>query len=453
MIPDEVKFFVRDALDNRNIATLDESFVVNNLGIGEFFISRGTPWKVLDISEREVLVEPAEDISGAIPAWEGEQIPVPYYIAQEVGRLRKEVVNEKFNFPEYCMDGAAFVEAHSLMKKQAEHYVPDEKTVAVETADNFLIMHCHFGSLVNETLAKVLSVLVSAYTGASITTKSDPYRIVFQFPSEPRPDLVKKFLFETRPESLGSILERSLLRTTLFRYRFIHVAKRFGLIEKQHDYQKISIRKLIEAVLDSPIYRETLSEIFTEKLDVETAKEVLRDIQDSKIRFVEHPGQPTPLTLYSLKRLMSFPDLVLPGRPEAEIIRIMKARINNKRAKLFCTFCKSIFYERIDRLPQKINCPHCQSNMVSYAKADENIAEIWGKARSDAEKKKRKEYEQIAVLVSTYGKRAIIVLSGHGIGPDAATRILGRLRKSDEELYRDMLDAQRDFLRTHRYWS
>lgn len=458
MIPDETKFFVMDSTSGKNIAVLDEAFVVNNLSPGSLFITRGTPWNVVDITEREVIVQPAYDISGAIPAWEGEQIPVPYEIAQEVGRLRKKILEEGFDFTKYCMDSSAYIEALTLSKKQKDYFIPDDKTIWFEAVDNFLIIYAHFGSVVNETLGKMVSILVSAYLGETVGMKSDPYRLILEFTKSSQPELVKKVLLETKPETVKTILERSLLRTTLFRYKFIQVAKRFGLVEKFHDYQKINIRRLIEAVLDSPIYQETLNEIFKEKLDVEKTKEVLSDMQSGKIKINEYNGKMSPLTQHTLDRIMKVPELILPARPESEIIEIMKTRIYDKRAKLICTYCSSIFYDMVKDLPKKIKCPSCGSTMVTFSKSDEDVKALLEKKKQskkldDEEEKKLKEYEHIATLINAYGKQAVIVLSGRGVGPEVATRVLGRRRQTEKGLFKDMLEEQKKFLATKRYWT
>ncbi|MEM4724790.1 MAG: hypothetical protein QXP01_07240, partial [Candidatus Hadarchaeum sp.] len=59
---------------------------------------------------------------------------------------------------------------------------------------------------------------------------------------------------------------------------------------------------------------------------------------------------------------------------------------------------------------------------------------------------------QAANLVLSYGKRAVIALSGRGIGPQTAARILSK-NSSDEAFYRDILQAERIYSRTRRFWD
>jgi len=458
MIPDEAKYFVIDATTQKNVAVLDESFVANNLEPNAIFITRGTPWRVLDVSAKDVIVEPAEDISGAIPSWEGEQIPVPFEVVQEVGRLRREIADGKADYSKYKLDDQAITAVERSVRQQEKSFIPDDKTVVFETVDNFVIAYAPFGSLINETIGKVLSILLSAFLGESVAMKSDPYKLVFEFATKPRGDLIQQFLLETKPDALLSILEKSLLRTPLFRYKFIQVARRFGLLERGADYQRISVRKLIDAVLDSPIYTETFSEILKEKFDVEETKDILRQIQSGKIKLFDYKGKLSFLSAQAIDKLFSVPELISPARPEAEILDLMKKRIDDRMAKLICFYCGNIFYERIKALPEKIKCPKCKSSVITYAKSDEDLSQLFqkrgeGKKLTEEESNKLKEYEQIASLVNAYGKRAVIALSGRGVGPGTATKLLGRMRKTERELLKDMLDAQKTFIKTKRYWK
>jgi len=93
MIPDEKSYPVVDITSRRRIGVLDESFVISNIFEGESFILQGRPWKVVGIDNEEVIVTPIKDI-GKVPSWIGEDIPVPFEVAQEVGRLRRELKEE-----------------------------------------------------------------------------------------------------------------------------------------------------------------------------------------------------------------------------------------------------------------------------------------------------------------------------------------------------------------------
>ena len=56
-------------------------------------------------------------------------------------------------------------------------------------------------------------------------------------------------------------------------------------------------------------------------------------------------------------------------------------------------------------------------------------------------------------LVIVYGKRAIITLAGRGVGPQTAARILAMLHPTQERLLKDILEAEKQFVKTHIYWK
>jgi ATP-dependent Lhr-like helicase len=87
MIHDERKVPVFDMVSRRTVGTLDESFVVGWVHTGAVFITEGQLWRVLDIADGKLTVEPAKKALGELPSWEGEQIPVPFNVAREVGEM------------------------------------------------------------------------------------------------------------------------------------------------------------------------------------------------------------------------------------------------------------------------------------------------------------------------------------------------------------------------------
>jgi ATP-dependent Lhr-like helicase len=62
---------------------------------------------------------------------------------------------------------------------------------------------------------------------------------------------------------------RSTVKTGIFKRRMVHVARRFGGIQKWVDLSKVSLRKLMESFEDTAIYDEALKETFNSDLDIE----------------------------------------------------------------------------------------------------------------------------------------------------------------------------------------
>ena len=68
------------------------------------------------------------------------------------------------------------------------------------------------------------------------------------------------------------------------------------------------------------------------------------------------------------------------------------------------------------------------------------------------EKRKFSRAWKVSSLVENFGKTAIIVLSGYGIGADTAARIL-RNMVDEEHLYRQIYEAERQYIMTRGFWD
>jgi ATP-dependent Lhr-like helicase len=97
MIPDEKTFNAVDISSRRKIGTLDERFVLNHGFEGAKFILHGRPWIIIKREDEQILISQSKEL-GEVPSWAGEDIPIPYEIAQEVGSIRRRIAaNEPIN--------------------------------------------------------------------------------------------------------------------------------------------------------------------------------------------------------------------------------------------------------------------------------------------------------------------------------------------------------------------
>src|SRR5918912_2252504 len=172
MIPHVLKFEVIDSISKRRIGTLDQQFVGDYEEKGNVFVLKGSQWRVLSVDEARLVVnvEPLRGAAINIPYWVGEMIPVDYKTAEEVGILRNQAASGNIKLSTPIIDNIL-----KVLK-----VIPDSKNIVVESyaSRNMLVMHCAFGSKVNNTIASLLSTILSSQIGYIVESRSDAYRIM-----------------------------------------------------------------------------------------------------------------------------------------------------------------------------------------------------------------------------------------------------------------------------------
>ena len=492
MIPDERKVEVHDIVTGKLICMLDERFVLNFADPGALFVAKGETWRIIDTEledgEPRLKVEPGVKREGEIPNWEGEEIPVPFAIAQEVGTLRAQIaafitahgrlddLKERLGH-DYSVDGECFEPLIALIAQQLEqgYPVPTARDLVVELADDEheVVINMCCGHLVNETFGRLLITLVGARLGADISMEIDPYRIKLKSGRKLKREAVKQALYALEPDFVAVLLEKMIKNSFLFKWELLNVAKRFGALRKDFERTQISADKLVALFSETPIYEETIHEIFTEKLDVERTTEVVKNLKSGElaVHFSSHGLSPIGASGY-----LSWRDILATEREESLIIDALRNRILNDRVLLFCVNCKR--WESLRRVQavsergaESLVCPLCDSRLVAALKPweKEEIKLVKQHASSGTpkgtnrgvERERVKRVYRNANLVLSYGIPAVIALAARGVGPEVAARVLRRFKHSfnalepddEHDLYRAILEEERKYARTRRFWD
>ncbi|MCK4416054.1 MAG: DEAD/DEAH box helicase, partial [Thermoplasmatales archaeon] len=283
MIPDEKTYAAIDISTRKAIGTLDESFVLSNGFEGEKFILRGRPWVIVKRDEDKLLISSVKEI-GTVPSWVGEDLPVPFEVALEVGRLRR-FASENRGIRKYPCDKETldkFLHYVSNQKKQG-FIVPSDKTITLEVEDKTIVINACFGTKVNETLGRLISAILAQSLGESIGINSDSYRINLELPARIPVERVKDIFIKTKPETLEYLIETVLRNSTYIRWQLVHVARKFGALRKDSDYRSIGMKRLFGLFEQSPIFEEALDKLIWERMDIENTKQVLQKIQNDEI--------------------------------------------------------------------------------------------------------------------------------------------------------------------------
>jgi ATP-dependent Lhr-like helicase len=463
MIPDERRYNVYDIVGRRSVGTLDEAFVVSFAEPGATFVTKGEIWEIAEIEEDEIKVVPIQR-SGEIPSWSGEEIPVPFEVAQEVGRIRRrisdllesegELAAVSYLLSSYPLDPQAARGLVGIIKKHLNemHPLPDDSTIVVEGNGSEIVIDACLGHKANDALGRVLTSLLSARFGSSVSLEIDPYRIGLVLPKAIAAEEVAGLLQELLPEHIEPILEMTLKNTTLLRWKMVHVARKFGALSREVDYQKISMNKLLSIFEDTPMYREALREIYQDRLDLERARKVLSWIKEGRMTIATSGPSPIGSSGRGGGR-----DTVFPENADAAIIELLKARIQNDRVLLFCASCQSWKSLRtVARVPERPECPRCGSRLVAALKPWEEeeirVVKKPEKSKTAEDRRRTRRVFRNANLVLSYGRTAAIALASRGLGPETASRVIGKLRKDELEFYRDILKAEKEYARTKRFW-
>ncbi|OGS48611.1 MAG: hypothetical protein A3K68_05505 [Euryarchaeota archaeon RBG_16_68_13] len=444
MIPDVRTYRVVDLSSRRVIGTLDEWFVVENAKLGDSFMLRGTAWRVADIKEDHLLVEPVREI-GDVPSWIGEDIPVPFEVAQEVGRMRRE--GPLVGYP---VDENGARRWQEYLSSVGDAPLATDERITIETSRDIFVLNACFGSKVNETLGQLISSLVSARFGQSVGLQTDPYRIVLEVPRSLDPQRIVEILRPDDPEALEPLLRVVLKNSSILRWSFVHVAKKFGALRRDVDWEAVSIPRLLKAFEATPLFEEVLDKVFWERLDIPQTVEVLRRIRSGRIGIVV-----TRLTPMGRAGLDAGRLLIAPARADHATLMAVKARLEKETATLLCLSCRTGWRSGVKDLAAKVRCPTCEGLMVAvvppYEK--ERVAKLDLRAPGREDRALAKRLFTNASLVMAHGRKAVLALMGRGIGEDTAARILRGYHESEEDFLREVLAAEVTYARTKRFWD
>jgi len=443
MIPDEKNYRVFDITTGKSIGVVDESFL--STFEGELFAIKGELWKIITIEEDSVKVEPVMG-DGEIPSWSGEEIPVPYEVAQRVGALRASISDEldksgrdktinlltkKFNVNrEVCVEVV-----DTIKEQKAKGFeVPTDKKITIESTDRVTILNVCYGHKVNETIGRILALLLSARKGTNVNLEVNPYRIKL---SPAKAEEVKEVLFSIDEKSVRWLAERSLIDTKLLQWKVINSARKFGYLRKDYNLSKLNLKTFVIKLKETPIWEEAIREIFVEKMDVKRAEEILKGKSDLKISLY---NSLSPISTSSREHAS---DLLIPAKPTSAVLRIFKNRLENEKCFLNCINCNYTIRTPIKLIDEKeLICPRCSSRLLACINSRRKLEEY-----------SKQEIFKNANLVMANGKKAIYALNTHGVGVESAGRILSKFYPDENSFFLKLLEAEKQYIRTRRFWD
>ncbi len=476
LIPDERTYRLRDIATRRLIGTLDERFVLTQILAQpeEIFLLHGRTWKVVEYREGELLVETVQEI-GQEPRWAGEDLPVPFDVAQEIGSLRRGGDYER-----YPMNGADRERLRSRRERAAATgALATDRTVTVTVHGRLVVYGACFGTRTNETLALATASRLTERLGGRVEVASvEPTWFVLELPiAVDTTALIDAF--RLAPEELAPLTERLVPTGLDYRWVFLAVARKLGVVPESADPRDLrTLDPLLTASRTNPLGEEVLEKTLHDRYDLGHATEVLERVRTGAIELVGAP--PSALSDEPLARLEW---RTVPELPPPTLLKAVRDRLEKEALTLVCLRCGFVRTTTPGRYRKEggSRCLLCHGSLsavlsprrteeidrlVRYAKRKWRPTERAGAPRSRAGAKTRRERplppqaESLiragytsAELLAHYGERALYALAARGVGPETARRLLLRLYRDDDACFTELLRAERAYARTRAFWD
>jgi ATP-dependent Lhr-like helicase len=116
---------------------------------------------------------------------------------------------------------------------------------------------------------------------------------------------------------------------------------------------------------------------------------------------------------------------------------------------------------RIKDLADELECANCHSRLITVLYPNQDVFKLTAnlrKCREGAELAPE-ELRELSIarrkadLILSYRKKAVQALQVKGVGPEMASRILGKMYFEEEKFFMDLLKAKIQYLRTREFWD
>jgi ATP-dependent helicase Lhr and Lhr-like helicase len=473
LIPDERTYRLRDIATRRLIGTLDERFVLTQILAQpeEIFLLHGRTWKVVEYREGELLVETVQEI-GQEPRWAGEDLPVPFDVAQEIGRMREHGRFEEYPMPVEDQRRLALRREAA----RAAHALPTDRRVTITARGRLVVYGSCLGTRTNETIALATAGLLTARLGARVDIAAvEPTWFVLELPIAVD-DATLVDAFRIDPATLAPLVERLVPSGLDYRWVFLAVARKLGVIPSSADPRdQRTLEPLLAESRTNPLGEETLEKTLHDRYDLPHAVEVLERVRSRDIEVVAVP--PSALTDGPLERLRW---RAVPDVPPPTLLKAVRERLEKEPLVLVCLRCGFVRTTTPARYRAEggSRCLLCHGSLsavlsprrtVEIERLGRYAKRKWrpkrGATKPPARSRRREpalpaETEALvragytsAELLAHYGERALFALAARGIGPETARRLLARHYRDDDAFFTEILRAERAYARTRAFWD
>ena len=306
-IPDES--FITVKVGTQVIGRLDEGFL-EKLRRGDIFVLGGQKYEFKFSRGMVAQVNSSVYRPPTIPSWMSESLPLSFDLAKDIGKFRN-LMSEKFNketkkdilkfINEYLyVDKNSLNSIYEYFKEQYDYVkIPSNKKLVLEHYDDdsgkYMIFHSLYGRRVNDVLSRAFALVVSQINKGQIEIGINDNGFIFGVKKHVTFDKIKKAIPSTQ---LREIVELAIDKTEVLKRRFRHCAARSLMILRNYKgrrkgvgRQQVSSKILMCALRridpNFSILKEARREVLEDLMDIDNAINILKDIEDNKIKIEE----------------------------------------------------------------------------------------------------------------------------------------------------------------------
>src|SRR5580698_5537571 len=327
-IPENSLYTVVAQPESIVVGTVDEDFAVESLA-GDIMLLGNTSWRIRRVQAGSVLVEDAQGAPPNVPFWRGEAPSRTDELSLHLGELREQI--SKF-VPRASPASSGHAAAVNWLKlecglddpgaEQIVEYivagrallgaVPTQTTIIAErffdeSGGMQLVIHAPFGGRINKAWGLALRKRFCRAFNFELQAAATDNGLNISLSEQHSFPLGDVFHF-LHPNSLKSVLEQAVLTSPLFTTRWRWDAGRAlallrfrGGKKVPPQIQRMRADDLLAAVFpeaqacqeniegditisNHPLIREVMKDVLTEALDIDGLSEVLRGIEQGRIR-------------------------------------------------------------------------------------------------------------------------------------------------------------------------
>src|SRR2546426_2336430 len=289
----------------RRVGELDEEMVFESRE-GDVFVLGASSWRIEEITQDKVMVSPAPGEPGKMPFWHGDRPGRPLELGMHVGRISRELARAPktkalSRLQEAGLDQRAATNLVQYLHDQADATgeVPSDETVVVErymdeVGDWRVCVLTPFGARVHAPWTTAVARSLAEDRGVEVETMWTDDGMVFRVPESDAPP--EPQLFFPKPEEVEDLVTQALGTTSLFAARFRENAARALLLPRRHPGRRSPLwaqRKRARDLLrvasrygSFPMLLETYRECLRDVFDLPGLQDVLRRVQDRRLRVV-----------------------------------------------------------------------------------------------------------------------------------------------------------------------